>query len=69
MTVASIPWSEVWIDGENTKMHTPIVDYKIRCGEHRLSFKRSDMQIDHSESITVHPGETFKQRYTLPAYE
>jgi len=69
MTVNSVPWSEVWIDGKNTTKHTPFVDYKIPCGKHRLAFKRSDMQIDYSENITVRPGEKFKQRYTLATDE
>jgi len=69
MTVNSVPWSEVWIDGKNTTQHTPIVDYKIPCGRHKLAFKRSDMQIDHSESINLKPGQAFKQRYTLATDE
>jgi hypothetical protein len=69
MTINSVPWSEVWIDGKNTTQHTPIVDYKIPCGRHKLAFKRSDMQIDHSESINVKPGQNFKQRYTLATDE
>ncbi len=69
MTVNSVPWSEVWIDGKNTSQHTPIVDYKIPCGRHKLAFKRSDMQIDQTESINVKPGQNFKQRYTLATDE
>jgi hypothetical protein len=65
ITVNSIPWSEVWIDGKNTTKHTPIVDYKLPCGKHKLAFKRSDMQIDQTENINVRPGQNFKQRYTL----
>ena len=65
MTVNSVPWSEVWIDGKNTSQHTPIVDYKIPCGRHKLAFKRTDMQIDQTESINLKPGQNFKQRYTL----
>ncbi|HSY41784.1 MAG TPA: hypothetical protein VLA79_19735, partial [Polyangia bacterium] len=69
MTVNSVPWSEVWIDGKNTSQHTPVVDFKIPCGKHKLAFKRSDMQIDHSETINVRPGQNFKQRYTLATDE
>src|SRR5262249_405114 len=69
MTVNSVPWSEVWIDGKNPSQHTPIVDYKIPCGRHKLAFKRSDMQIDQTESINVKPGQNFKQRYTLATDE
>ena len=58
ITVNSIPWSEVWIDGKNTTKHTPFVDYKIPCGKHKLAFKRPDMQIDQTESINVSPGRT-----------
>jgi hypothetical protein len=65
ITVNSIPWSEVWIDGKNTTKHTPIVDFKLPCGKHKLAFKRTDMQIDQTESINVRPGQNFKQRYTL----
>src|SRR5262249_40211494 len=34
ITVNSIPWSEVWIDGKNTAQHTPLVDYEVDCGLH-----------------------------------
>ena len=69
MTVNSVPWSEVWIDGKNTSQHTPLVDFKIPCGKHKLAFKRRDMQIDHGETINVRPGQNFKQRYTLATDE
>ena len=38
------------------RKHTPIVDYKVPCGKHKLAFKRPDMQIDQTESINVQPG-------------
>ena len=69
MTVNSVPWSEVWIDGKNTSQHTPLVDFKIPCGKHKLAFKRTDMQIDHGETINLKPGQNFKQRYTLATDE
>jgi hypothetical protein len=65
ITIGSRPWADVWIDGKNTNKHTPFVDYKIACGKHKLSFKRPDLQIDQTESITVSPGEKFKQSYSL----
>jgi hypothetical protein len=69
ITINSIPWSEVWIDGKNTTKHTPVVDFKVPCGKHKLAFKRPDMQIDQTESINVRPGQNFKQRYTLATDE
>ena len=65
ITVGSRPWSEVWIDGKNTNRHTPLPDFKVSCGKHKLGFKRPDLQIDRTEMITVRPGEKFKQSYTL----
>ena len=65
ITIGSRPWSEVWIDGRNTTKHTPFADYKVPCGRHKISFKRPDLQIDHSESISVRAGQKFKQSFTL----
>jgi hypothetical protein len=65
ITIGSRPWAEVWIDGKNTNKHTPFADYKIACGKHKIVFKRPDLQIDQTESITVSPGEKFKQSYSL----
>jgi hypothetical protein len=65
-SVNSVPWAEVWVDGKNTGRHTPLVDVEIACGEHRIDFKRLDLDIAQSESIVVRPGQPFKRRYTLP---
>src|SRR5262249_10546038 len=69
ITINSIPWAEVWIDSKNTTKHTPFVDYKLPCGKHKITFKRPELQIDQTESITVKPGQNFKQRYTLATGE
>jgi hypothetical protein len=69
ITVNSIPWSEVWIDAKNTGKHTPVVDLKVPCGKHKLSFKRSDIQIDRTENINVRSGQGFKQLYKLETEE
>jgi len=66
VSVNSVPWAEVWIDGKNTGKHTPFVDVPIDCGAHRIDFKRPDLQVAQSESIVVKPGQPFKRRYTLP---
>ncbi|HVZ73336.1 MAG TPA: PEGA domain-containing protein, partial [Polyangia bacterium] len=65
ITLGSRPWAEVWIDGKTTNRQTPFVDFKVACGKHKITFKRSDLQIDQTEAITVHPGEKFKQSYSL----
>jgi serine/threonine-protein kinase len=65
VSVNSVPWSEVWIDGKNTGRHTPFVDVPIDCGKHRIDFIRADLHIAESELISVQPGQPFRQRYTL----
>ena len=65
VTVNSVPWSEVWIDGKSIGTHTPVVDQDVACGRHQLEFKRSDLQLDRVEAVSINPGETFKRRFTL----
>jgi hypothetical protein len=66
ITVGTRPWSEIWIDGKNTGRHTPYSE-SIACGKHQLTFKRPDLNLLRNESITVRPGEKFKQSFSLEA--
>jgi serine/threonine protein kinase len=65
LTINSVPWSAVWIDGANTDLHTPVVGYPIPCGRHRIDFKRPDLRLQQSEWIVATPGEPFKRRFSL----
>jgi hypothetical protein len=65
ITINSVPWSEVWIDGANTGLHTPFVRYPVACGRHRLDFKRPDLELEQGEWIVARPGEPFKRRFSL----
>ena len=65
ITVNTFPWSEVWIDGKNTTLHTPVVGFKLPCGKHKITFKRHDLQIESTETISLRPGTKFMQRYML----
>jgi hypothetical protein len=67
ITIGSRPWAAIWIDGKDTGQHVLLVDYKIPCGKHKLTFKRPDLAIEHSETISVKPGQPFKQSYALAA--
>ena len=67
MSINSAPWAQVCLDGRPTSQHTPVVDYKIPCGRHRLAFKRPDMQIDQGKDVSLKPGEAFKQLFVLAA--
>ncbi|MES1172207.1 MAG: serine/threonine-protein kinase [Bacteroidota bacterium] len=64
LKVGSRPWAEVWIDGKNTGGHTPYTQ-SIACGTHKLTFKRPDLQISKTISMTVEVGETFKESIPL----
>ena len=65
MTVGSFPWADLWIDGANTGLQTPVVDLPVACGPHRLEFKRRDLNVDQVEGVTVEEGHTFKRQIEL----
>ena len=65
LTIRSIPWSEVWIDGVDTAKHTPFVDDHAACGEHRLTLRRPDLHIEKTETVILRGGNRFEQRYVL----
>jgi hypothetical protein len=61
ITLGSKPWSEVWIDGKSTGKMTPLVDYKVSCGRHKITFKNPEIPVEKSETITVRSGDKFKK--------
>jgi eukaryotic-like serine/threonine-protein kinase len=65
ITVGSYPWSDLWIDGADTGLQTPVVDLPVACGIHRLEFKRSDLKVDQVERVTLDEGHRFKRQYDL----
>lgn len=64
LAVGTRPWSEVWIDGQNTGKHTPYAG-AIACGQHRLTFKRGDLGLERNEAIRLGLGEAFRQSWPL----
>jgi hypothetical protein len=69
LSVASYPWAELWVDGADTGMQTPVVGFAISCGRHRLEFKRRDLKVDQIESVTLSDGVEFKRQYDLRGAE
>ena len=65
MTVGSVPWAELWIDGKDVGQPTPVVHLPVTCGAHKLRFKRSSPEIDHVESVNVSPGQELKKNFNL----
>jgi hypothetical protein len=69
MTVKTVPWSELWIDGKDTGVTTPVTDHKLPCGKHKLVFKRPDLRIHHTELMTLRPGQRLDVSYKLATVE
>ncbi len=64
MTIGSKPWSQVAIDGRSVG-HTPLVDYKIPCGRHRITLKNTELNVEKNEAVTLRAGEKWKKIYQL----
>jgi serine/threonine protein kinase len=64
-TISSKPWAEVSIDGKPTGKITPLVNYSIPCGKHRVTFRNADLMIERNESVTLKPGQPFKKIFSL----
>jgi len=65
LTIGSVPWAELWIDGKDVGQPTPVVHLPVTCGAHKLRFKRSSPEIDHVESINVSAGRELKKNFDL----
>lgn len=64
-TISSKPWAEVSIDGKPTGKITPLVNFAIPCGKHRITFKNADLMIERNESVTLKAGQPFKKIFSL----
>jgi hypothetical protein len=65
LSVASFPWTDLWLDGKDTGQRTPVVHYPVSCGAHTINLKRRDLKLDRVEHVTVAPGHELKQHYEL----
>jgi len=65
ISVGSYPWANVWIDGADTGLQTPIVNLALSCGRHRLQFKRKDLNVDQKEAVTLSEGNELKRQFEL----
>jgi hypothetical protein len=55
ISIGSKPWAQVWIDGKNTGRHTPILNYKIACGERTLTLRNAELALAKSVVVTLKP--------------
>jgi eukaryotic-like serine/threonine-protein kinase len=63
LSVASFPWSELWIDGKDTGQRTPVVRFPVTCGDHKIGLRRRDLKIDRSEQVTLTPERELKRHF------
>jgi eukaryotic-like serine/threonine-protein kinase len=64
-TISSKPWAEVSIDGKPTGKITPLVNFSLPCGKHRITFKNSELMIERNEAVTLKAGQPFKKIFSL----
>ena len=64
LRLGTLPWTEVWIDGQNTKAHTPYSE-PIACGKHEVTVKREDLGLSKTITISLRDGETVKRSFVL----
>jgi hypothetical protein len=65
LALKSSPWAHVWLDGKDTGRRTPVAEFHVPCGDHKLVLKRDDLDIYQMEVITVRAGTTFRKSYPL----
>jgi len=65
VNIGSKPWAQVAIDGKPSGKSTPLVDFSLPCGKHRLTFTNSDLMIERNEIIILKPGQRFKKIFPL----
>jgi serine/threonine protein kinase len=63
--IGSKPWAQVSVDGKPTGKSTPLVDFSLPCGKHRITFSNSDLMIERNEIIILKPGQRFKKIFPL----
>jgi tRNA A-37 threonylcarbamoyl transferase component Bud32 len=59
LVVYTVPWSMVFIDGQDTGRTTPLVAYPVAAGRHELRLQTTAGQV-HQEQIDVVAGQTLR---------
>jgi len=58
LSLNSIPWGRVWIDGKDTGLNTPLLHFSLPQGRHRVEVRTSDGARLSSE-VEIWAGESF----------
>jgi len=60
LNIASKPVARVYIDNQDTGRYTPLMNFKIKSGKHKISLKNTDFGLDKTYYVDVSAGETKK---------
>lgn len=60
LNIASKPVARVYIDDSDTGRYTPLMNFKIKSGKHKISLKNPDFGLDKTYYVDVAAGETKK---------
>ena len=58
VVVSSVPWAELFVDGRLVG-NTPIVDLRLRAGQHRLRLERPGFR-PYEQVVNLAPGQTLR---------
>jgi hypothetical protein len=66
LTLQSRPWARVILDGRDTGLVTPVVEWEVSAGEHQVELVSDEESTRETFAVTVRPGVTTRVSRTLP---
>ncbi|HEY8429213.1 MAG TPA: serine/threonine-protein kinase, partial [Sandaracinaceae bacterium] len=57
LTVQTLPWARVFVDGRDTGRNTPVRDLRVPAGRHTIGLRTNDGTM-HTVVVTIEPGQT-----------
>lgn len=58
LTVTSIPWAEVYVDGRKVAGSTPLKLHRLPIGNHLVTLKNPERQLTRQVKVNITPGAT-----------
>lgn len=56
LTVSTLPWAWVHVDGQRLARHTPVVNHSVKPGRHQVRLVAGDGR-EHSVEVNLRPGQ------------
>ena len=57
LTINTMPWARVFLDGRDTGQNTPVRSLRVPAGRHTIGLRTDDGTV-HTVEVSVHAGET-----------